>query len=45
MKLNMSELSRIVRSFLISSIITLLITLAFCGVFIAEGNTARMLFG
>lgn len=41
----MSELTQIIKGFLISSIITLVVTLAFCGVFIAQANTERMLFG
>lgn len=41
----MTELSKIIRSFYLSVIITVLTTLIFCGVFIAEANTDKMLFG
>lgn len=41
----MTELSGIIKSYLISVIITVLTTIIFCGVFIAQNNTDRMLFG
>ncbi len=41
----MTELSKIIRSFYLSVIITVLTTLVFCGVFIAQANTDKMLFG
>lgn len=41
----MSEMSKIIRSYFLSVIITVLITLIFCGVFIAKNNTDAMLFG
>lgn len=41
----MSETGKIFRSYILSSMITVLITLIFCGVFIAKNNTDTMLFG
>lgn len=41
----MTELSKIIRSYLLSVIVTVLTTLIFCGVFIAQSNTDKMLFG
>lgn len=41
----MTELSKIIRSFFLSVTITVLTTLIFCGVFIAQSNTDKMLFG
>lgn len=41
----MSEMSRIFKSYILSAMITVLITLIFCGVFIAKNNTDTMLFG
>lgn len=41
----MTELSKIIRSFYLSVIVTILTTLVFCGVFIAQSNTDNMLFG
>lgn len=41
----MTELSKIIRSFYLSVIITVFTTLIFCGVFIAQSNTDKMLFG
>lgn len=41
----MSEMSKIFRSYLVSVMIAVLITIAFCGVFTAKSNTETMLFG
>ncbi len=41
----MTELSKIIRSYVLSVIITLLTTLIFCGIFIVQNNTHKMLFG
>lgn len=41
----MTELQKIIRSYYLSVIITVLTTLIFCGVFIAQANTDKMLFG
>lgn len=41
----MTELTRIIKNYLISVIITVLTTIIFCGIFIAQSNTDRMLFG
>lgn len=41
----MTELTRIIKNYLISVIITVLTTIIFCGIFIAQANTDRMLFG
>lgn len=41
----MTELSVIIKSFLISVITTVLTTIIICGVFIVETNTDKMLFG
>ena len=41
----MSELSKILKTYYLSVIITVLTTLVFCGVFIAQNNTDKMLFG
>ena len=41
----MTELSKIIRSYYLSVIITVLTTLILCGVFIAQSNTDKMLFG
>lgn len=41
----MTELSKIIRSYLLSVIVTVLTALIFCGVFIAQTNTDKMLFG
>ena len=41
----MTEMKRILKSYLISVIITVLTTIIFCGIFIAETNTEKMLFG
>ena len=41
----MTELSKIIRRYYLLVIITVLTTLIFCGVFIAQANTDKMLFG
>ena len=41
----MNELTKIVKSYLLSVIITILTTIVFCGIFIVQTNTDRMLFG
>lgn len=41
----MSEISKILKSYILSVIITVMITLVFCGIFTAKGNTETMLFG
>lgn len=41
----MTETKRILKSYLISVIITVLTTIIFCGIFIAQTNTDKMLFG
>ena len=41
----MTETKRILKSYLISVIVTILTTIIICGVFIVETNTDRMLFG
>ncbi len=41
----MTELYRILRSYYLSVIVTVLTTLIFCGVFIAQSNTDKMMFG
>ncbi len=41
----MSELSSLIKSFILSSMVTLLITIALCGLFIVQENTGKMLFG
>lgn len=41
----MSETTKIIKNFILSSIVTLLITLSLCGFFIVQENTGRMLFG
>ena len=41
----MTELSVIMKSFLISVITTVLTTIIFCGIFIVQTNTDRMPFG
>ncbi len=41
----MSELSQIIKNFLLISIVILLITVGVCSVFIIEENTGAMLFG
>lgn len=41
----MTELSRLVRVYLISTIITILTTIVICGLFIVQTNTDKMLFG
>ena len=41
----MTETKRILKSYLISVIITVLTTIIFCGIFIVQNNTDKMLFG
>lgn len=41
----MSELYSLIKSFILSSMVTLLITIALCGLFIVQENTGKMLFG
>lgn len=41
----MTETTKLLKSFILSSIITLLITLSLCGFFIVQENTGEMLFG
>ena len=41
----MSELSKLIKGFITASIITLLIALVLCGVFIAGYGTEKMIFG
>lgn len=41
----MTEIKKILKSYLISVIITILTTIVFCGLFIAQTNTNEMLFG
>lgn len=41
----MSELRKITRDYIVTSIVFVMITIAFCGVFIAESNTEKILFG
>lgn len=41
----MTELRRILKSYLISVIVTILTTLLLCSIFIAQFNTDKMLFG
>ena len=41
----MSELSQIIKNFLLVSIVVLLITVGVCSLFIVEENTGSMLFG
>lgn len=41
----MTEIKKILKSYLISVIITILTTIVFCGLFIAQTNTTEMLFG
>ncbi len=41
----MTETKRILKNYLISVIITVLTTIIFCGIFIAQNNTDKMLFG
>lgn len=41
----MTETIKLIKNFVLSSIVTLLITMALCGFFIVEDNTSRMLFG
>lgn len=41
----MSELAKIIKAYFLSSAIAVLITVIFCGVFIAKSNTDTMLFG
>lgn len=41
----MTEMSKIIRSYFLSVIVTVLTTLIFSGVFIAQSNTDKMLFG
>jgi|GEM_PF-4734632 len=41
----MTELSKILKAYYLSAIITVLTTLIFCGIFIAQNNTEKMLFG
>ncbi len=41
----MSELTKIVKNFLLTSILILLATAVLCGVFIAKTGTENMLFG
>ncbi len=41
----MSETKRILRSYLLSTIITVLTTMVVCGFFIVQTNTNQMLFG
>jgi hypothetical protein len=39
------ELKKIVKAYLVSTILFILLTIVLCGVFIAEQNTEKMLFG
>ena len=41
----MSEITKLLKNFILSSMVTLLITLAICGLFIVQENTGKMLFG
>ncbi len=41
----MQELKNTVKNFIISSILFMLFTAVLCGIFIAEHNTEKMLFG
>ena len=41
----MPETKRILKSYLISVILTVLTTIIFCGIFIVQTNTDKMLFG
>lgn len=41
----MSETTKLLKDFILLSIVTLLITLSLCGFFIVQENTGRMLFG
>ena len=41
----MKELALIVKNFVVSSILFILFTVVLCGIFIAEHNTEKMLFG
>ncbi len=41
----MNEVSKIIKSYLLSVIITILTTIVFCGLFIVQTNTDKMLFG
>lgn len=41
----MVELKKTVKNFIVSSILFILFTVVLCGIFIAEHNTEKMLFG
>lgn len=41
----MSEMLKILKSYFLSALTAVLITLVFCGIFIAKNNTEMMLFG
>ncbi len=41
----MSELKKLARDYVVTSLVFVMITIAFCGVFIAESNTEKILFG
>lgn len=41
----MSELKKIARDYIVTAIVFVMLTIAFCGVFIAETNTEKILFG
>lgn len=41
----MTELSKIIKGYLISAILIVLTTIVFCGIFTAQNETQTMLFG
>ena len=41
----MNETHKLFKNFLVSSILTILTAILFCGIFIAQNETSKMLFG